>query len=347
MSMRGKALVTGANGFLGANVVRALLAHGEDVRAFVRPDADRRSLVDLPIELAEGDLRDAASVRRAVAGCARVHHVGADYRLWARDPRELHEANVQGTLHVLEACLALGVERVVHCSTVGTIGLSALPGRCDEETPLAPGQLHGAYKRSKWEAERLALSFVERGLAVVVVNPTAPVGPWDSKPTPTGRILVDFARGRLPAYVDTGLNVVHVRDVAEGHRLAAERGRPGERYVLGNRNMTLREILEALAELLGRPAPRIRLPYAFAWTAGALSTAAADLFTHRPPAIPLEGVRMARRKMFVDAAKAVRELGLPQTPVGEAFVDALRWFAERGLVHLPPTGSRSAAWASR
>jgi dihydroflavonol-4-reductase len=284
-------------------------------------------------------------VRRAVAGCARVYHVAADYRLWARDPRELHDTNVRGTIHVLDACLALGVERVVHTSTVGTIGLSALPGPCDETTPLAPGQICGHYKRSKLDAERAALSYVERGLPVVVVNPAAPIGPWDAKPTPTGKIVVDFAHGRMPAFVDTGLNVVHVRDVAEGHWLAAERGRPGERYVLGHRNLTLREILETLAELLGRPAPRIRLPYAVAWAAGALSTAAANLVTHRPPAIALEAVRMSRRRMFFDASKAVRELGLPQTPVRDAFQDALRWFAARGALPQPPP--RTTAWASR
>ena len=340
----GRSLVTGANGFIGANVVRALLAHGAEVRVLVRRGSDRRSLDGLPVEVAEGDLRDRDAVRRAVAGCARVFHVAADYRFWARDPREIHDANVGGTIHVLEACVEHGVERVVHTSTVGTIGLSALPGPCDETTPLAPGQIHGDYKRSKLEAERAALSFAARGLPVVVVNPTAPIGPFDSKPTPPGKIVVDFARGRLPAYVDTGLNVVHVRDVAEGHWLAAERGRPGERYLLGNRNMTLREILALLAELLGRPAPRVRLPYAAAWTAGALSTAAAAL-TRRPPAIPLEAVRMSRRRMFVDASRAVRELGVPQTPVREAFEDAIRWFAERGI--LPRPDSRSAAWASR
>ncbi len=340
-----KVLVTGANGFIGANVVRTLLAHGEDVRAFVRAGSDRRSLAELPVELAEGDLRDPDSVRRAVAGCARVYHVGADYRLWARDPQELHDTNVGGTIHVLDACLALGVERVVHTSSVGTIGLSALPGPCDETTPLAPGQISGPYKRSKLDAERVALSYAERGLPVVIVNPAAPIGPWDAKPTPTGKILVDFAHGRMPAFVDTGLNVVHVRDVAEGHWLAAERGRRGERYVLGHRNLTLREILETLAELLGLPAPRIRLPYAVAWAAGVLSTAASNLVTHRPPAIALEAVRMSRRPMFFEASKAVRELGLPQTPVREAFEDALRWFAEHGLISRPLP--RTAAWESR
>jgi dihydroflavonol-4-reductase len=227
---------------------------------------------------------------------------------------------------------------------VGTVGLSAAPGPCDEATPLAPGQIHGDYKRSKLEAERAALSYAARGLPVVIVNPTAPIGPWDAKPTPTGKIIVDFARGRMPAFVDTGLNVVHVRDVAEGHRLAAERGRPGERYLLGNRNMTLREILQTLAGLLGRPAPRIRLPYAVAWVAGSVSTAAAAV-TGRPPAIPLEAVRMSRRRMFVDASKAVRELGMPQTPVPVAFQDAIAWFAAHGF--LPQHHDRSAEWASR
>ncbi|HEX9308267.1 MAG TPA: hopanoid-associated sugar epimerase [Anaeromyxobacter sp.] len=340
-----KVLVTGANGFVGANLVRVLLEHGDDVRALVRPGCDRRSLAHLPVELAEGDVRDAAAVRRAVTGCAHVHHVAADYRLWARDPGALWATNVLGTTNVLEACRALGVERVVHTSTVGTIGLSA-SRPADEATPLAPGRLTSPYKRSKLEAERVALSFAAEGLPVVIVNPTAPVGPWDAKPTPTGKILVDFACGRIPAFVDTGLNVVHVRDVAEGHRLAAERGRVGERYVLGHRNMTLREILAELAELLGRPAPRVRLPWAAAWIAGAVSTAIANAVTHRPPAIPLEGVRMARRRMFVDGSKAVRELGLPQTPVRTAFEDALRWYAERGYVS-QLTGPRGVAWGSR
>ncbi|HET7755025.1 MAG TPA: hopanoid-associated sugar epimerase [Anaeromyxobacteraceae bacterium] len=331
-SAGGRALVTGGTGFVGANVVRVLLTHGVEVRALVRSGSDRTNLDGLGIEIVEGDLRDADAVRRAVRDCDRVFHVAADYRLWARDPRELYETNVKGTANVMDACRAEGVERVVHTSTVGTIGLASLPDACDESTPIAPGQITSHYKRSKLEAERTALEHARRGLPVVIVNPAAPVGPWDVKPTPTGQILVDFARGRMPAYVDTGLNIVHVRDVAEGHWLAAERGRVGERYILGCRNLTLAEILRELSALLGRPAPRVRLPYACAWAAGAVSTALADWVTHRPPAVPLDAVRMSRRRMFFDAGKAVRELGLPQTPVRAAFEDALAWFAERGYL---------------
>jgi dihydroflavonol-4-reductase len=340
-----KSLVTGATGFVGANVARVLLEHGEDVRVLVRAGSDRGNIEGLPVEIAEGDLRDASAVRRAVGGCQRVFHVAADYRLWARDPRELYDNNVQGTVHVMESSLAQGVERVVYTSTVGAVGLSALPRPCDEATPLSPGQLTSHYKRSKLEAERAALSFVDRGLPVVVVNPSAPVGPWDVKPTPTGRIVVDFASGRIPAFVDTGLNVVHVRDVAEGHWLAAERGQPGERYILGHQNMTLAEILAELGDILGRPAPRVRLPYAVAWAAGAVSTALANLVTHRPPSVPLEAVRMSRRRMFFDGSKAVRELGLPQTPVRRAFEDAVDWFRQRG--YLPVSPGKEAQWASR
>ncbi|BDG08968.1 hopanoid-associated sugar epimerase [Anaeromyxobacter paludicola] len=337
-------LVTGATGFIGANVARLLLERGDDVRVLARPTSDRRNLKGLPVEVVTGDLRDAGSVRRAVQGCRRVFHVAADYRFWARDPGELYRSNVDGTVNVMEACLAEGVERVVHTSTVGTIGLSALPAPCDERTPLLEGQLTSHYKRSKLEAERAALAFVARGLPLVVVNPSAPVGPWDAKPTPTGQIVVDFVRRRLPAVVDTGLNVVHVRDVAEGHLAAAERGRIGERYILGHRDMTLVEILGELSALTGIPAPRLRLPYAVAWAAGAVSTALSDLVTHRPPAVALEAVRMARRRMFFDPGKAIRELGLPQTPVRAAFEDAIIWFEQHGYI---PTSRRNAAWASQ
>lgn len=338
------ALVTGGTGFIGANVVRALLSHGQEVRALVRAGSSRDNLAGLRVELVEGDLRDAAAVRRAVRGCARVFHVAADYRFWVPDPEEMWRSNVEGTIHVMDACLAEGVERVVHTSTVGTIGLAALPAPCDEATPLAPGQITSLYKRTKLEAEREVLARVARGLPAVVVNPSAPVGPWDVKPTPTGQVLVDFARGRMPAYVDTGLNLVHVRDVAEGHWLAAERGRVGERYILGNRNLTLLELFAELAQLTGRAAPRVRIPYWVALGAGAVSTAAAAL-TRRPPRVPLEAVRTARHRMFFDPGKAVRELGLPLTPIRAALEDALAWFAARGLA--PPPPERKIEWASR
>ncbi|MFL5300977.1 MAG: hopanoid-associated sugar epimerase [Anaeromyxobacteraceae bacterium] len=340
-----KVLVTGATGFIGANVARLLVERGEDVRALVRASSDRGNLAGLPLEVAAGDLRDADAVRRAVKGCARVFHVAADYRFWAKDPRELYASNVLGTRHVMEACLAEGVERVVYTSTVGTIGLAALPAPCDEATPLLEGQLTSHYKRSKLEAEKVALAAAARGLPVVVVNPSAPVGPWDAKPTPTGQLVVDFARRKLPAIVDTGLNIVHVRDVAEGHLLAAERGRAGERYILGHRNMTLAEIVQELAAITGLPAPRLKLPYAVAWTAGAVSTALATFVTRRPPAVALEAVRMAKRRMFFDPSKAVRELGLPQTPVRAAFEDAIAWFEEKRLI--PQLDRRNVAWASR
>jgi dihydroflavonol-4-reductase len=340
-----KVLVTGGSGFIGCNVARLLVERGEDVRVLARPTSDLAHLAGLPVEIATGDLRDADAVRRAVRGCRRVFHVAADYRFWARDPAELYRSNVDGTIHVMDACLAEGVERVVYTSTVGTVGLAALPAPCDETTPLAPGQLTSHYKRSKLEAERAALAYAARGLHVVVVNPSAPVGPWDAKPTPTGRIVVDFVRRKLPAIVDTGLNIVHVRDVAQGHLLAAERGRVGERYILGHRNMTLAEIVAELAEITGLPAPRVRLPYALAWTAGALSTAVANFITRRPPAVALDAVRTARHRMFFDPGKAVRDLGLPQTPVRAAFEDAIAWFEEHGRV--PTTRRRIAAWASR
>lgn len=335
----GKVLVTGGTGFVGGNVVRALLDRGAEVRALCRPTADMTNLRELPVEIAPGDLRDADSVRRAVRGCTRVFHVAADYRFWARDPQELYQNNVKGTANVMEACLAEGVERVVYTSTVGTIGLAANPAPCDEATPLLPGQLTSHYKRSKLEAEKVALSYVGRGLPLVVVNPSAPVGPWDVKPTPTGQMIVDFVSGRMPAFVDTGLNIVHVRDVAEGHWLASERGRIGERYILGHRNMTLAEILSELGDLSGRPPPRVRLPYAAAWLAGAASTAVANYVTRRPPAVPLEAVKMARRRMFFAPDKAVSELGMPQTPVRQAFADAIEWFQQRGC--LASNGRRS------
>ncbi|MBI3694421.1 MAG: NAD-dependent epimerase/dehydratase family protein [Acidobacteria bacterium] len=320
-------LVTGASGFVGGHVARALAGRGERVRILVRPTSDRRGIADLDVERVTGDLRDPDSLSRAVAGCELVYHVAADYRLWARDPGELYRANVDGTRNLLEAVRREGVRRVVYTSTVGCIGIrgDGTPG--DEDSPVSLEEMTGAYKRSKFQAEQVALEYARTGLDVVVVNPTAPVGDRDVKPTPTGKIIVDFLLGRMPAYVDTGLNLVDVRDVAQGHLAAAERGRSGERYILGARNMTLREIVEELARLGGRPAPKVRIPYAVAWTYAAAGTALANL-TGREPRAPLDAVRMSRKKMWVRIDKAERELGFAPGPVEEALRRAIEWFRE-------------------
>jgi len=347
-----RALVTGATGFIGASVARVLAERGRSVRLLVRASSDRRNLEGLDAELRVGDLRDDAAVASAIEGCDEVYHVAAEYSFWSRRRMTLYDSNVVGTRNVMEACLEHEVERVVYTSTVGTIGLGTNAADHDadhdhdEDSPIADGQFCGEYKRSKLEAEALALSYVARGLPVVVVNPSAPIGPWDRKPTPTGKIIVDFVLGRMPAYVDTGLNIIHVRDVALGHVLAAERGRIGERYILGNRNMSLAEILAMLGTLTGRPPPRVRIPYAVAYVAGLASTLLADHVTRRPPAIPLEAVRMARFNMFFSAAKARRELGLPQTPVVHAFEDALDWFGSHGYFDPIVDVEGGRAWQS-
>jgi dihydroflavonol-4-reductase len=344
-----RALVTGATGFLGASVARVLLERGRDVRLLVRTSSDRRNVDGLDAEICAGDLRDAAAVSAAVAGCDEVYHVAADYSFWSERPAAIYESNVQGTANVMDACLEHAVPRVVYTSTVGTIGLGgsdAPSAPRDELSPLAEGQFSGHYKRSKREAETTALAYVPRGLPLVIVNPSAPIGPWDRKPTPTGKIIVDFVLGRLPAYLDTGLNVVHVRDVALGHVLAAERGRVGERYILGNRNMSLAEILTVLGDLTGKVAPTIKIPYPVAYVAGLASTMLADHVTRRPPGIALEAVKMAKFHMYFSAAKAVQELGLPQTPVERAFGDALDWFAAHGYFD-PKAGIGERPWPSR
>ena len=328
-----RALVTGATGFVGANVARALLARGRSVRAFVRASSDRSNLQGLDVEHVIGDLRNAAAVREAVRGCDEVYHVGAEYTFWSKTPEAVVASNVEGTRNVMDACLDENVERVVYTSTVGTIGLGGdAPPNVprDETSPAAPGQFTGTYKSSKMEAEAVALDYLPRGLPLVIVNPSAPVGPWDRKPTPTGKIIVDFMRGNMPAFLDTGLNIVHVDDVAVGHVLAAERGTIGERYILGNRDMSLAEILRMIGSLTGRRAPRLRIPYAIAWLAGFASTTVSDRVTGKAPSIPLEAVKMSRFHMYFSAAKAVHELGLPQTPPEKAFGDAVEWFSSHG-----------------
>ncbi|MGH7276289.1 MAG: hopanoid-associated sugar epimerase [Candidatus Rokuibacteriota bacterium] len=327
------ALVTGGTGFVGANVVRELLGDGRTVRVLARPGSDRRALAGLDVEISEGDLLDAASLRRAVTGAGTVFHVAADYRLWARDPEELHRANVGGTRALLEAAAEAGVRRVVYTSTVGALGIpkDGTPGT--EETTVSLRDMVGPYKASKFLAEQVALGFAHQGLPVVIVNPSAPVGPWDVKPTPTGQMIVDFLRGKMFATLDTGLNLVHVKDVARGHLLAAERGRVGEKYILGSVNLSLAEIGLLLSEVAGIRPPRLRIPYAVAWLAAASMEAAARV-TGGTPKVPLTAVRMARKRMYFSAAKAVRELGLPQTDVRDALRDAAEWFSAHGYVKL-------------
>lgn len=314
-------LVTGATGFIGWHVARLLGERGHKVRALVRPSARLRELDAEPVT---GDLRDPSSLERAAAGCGVVFHVAADYRLWARDSNELYRSNVDGTRNLLNAARGAGVERFVHTSTVGCIGVP--PGGVgDENHPVSIEEMSGPYKRSKYMAERIALEFAASGFPVIIVNPTAPVGDHDFKPTPTGRIVLDFLKGRMPAYIDTGLNMVDVRDTAAGHLLACERGKPGERYILGCENLTLAEILKKLAAITGKAAPKVRLPYAAAWIAGVIATSVANV-TGRPPRAPLDAVRMARKKMFVSHEKARRELGFVPGPVDPALGRAVKWF---------------------
>jgi dihydroflavonol-4-reductase len=319
-------LVTGATGFLGWHVARKLLDRGGRVRALARDPAKLQELDG--IEPATGDLRDPDSLARAVDGCGVVFHVAADYRLWTREPEQMFRSNVDGTRNLLAAAKSAGVERVVYTSTVGCIGISE---NCegDEVAPVGIQDMTGPYKRSKFLAEQVALEFAGAGLDVVIVNPTAPVGDHDFKPTPTGKIIVDFVCGRMPAFLDTGLNVVDVRDVAEGHLQAQERGRTGERYILGSENLTLERIFAILAEIESKPAPKIRVPYAVAYAAGMASTAWASV-TGREPLAPLDGVRMARKKMWVRHDKASRELGFSPGPATVALRRAVEWFRANG-----------------
>jgi len=316
-------LVTGASGFLGWHVARALLERGCAVRALVRGGSH---VIELDVECVQGDLRDRPSLDRAVSGCGDVFHVAADYRLWAKDPAELYRSNVDGTRNLMEAARQAGVERMVYTSTVGCIGIPP-DGIGDESTPVSLHEMTGHYKRSKFLAEQTVLDFARQGFPVVIVNPTAPVGDHDGKPTPTGQTVLDFLNGKMPAFIDTGLNIVSARDVADGHLLAWDRGRNGERYILGSQNLTLAEILQLLAKISGCPAPHLRLPYAVAYCAGVCSTAWAGV-TGTPPRVPIEGVRMARKKMWVTHAKAQRELGYDPFPAEAALRCAVEWFRD-------------------
>jgi dihydroflavonol-4-reductase len=332
-------LVTGATGFIGSHLVRQLLDRGDAVRVLTRPTSVMRALDGLDVQIARGDLRDAASVRDAARGVRRVFHVAADYRLWADDPAEMYQTNVLGTRNILSA-IDTGIERVVYTSTVATIAVPRdhLP---DESTNASLGEMIGHYKRSKLLAERAVLDAAIRGAPVVIVNPTMPVGPGDWRPTPTGQVIVDFLCRRLPAYVQTGLNVVPVEDVARGHLLAAERGRIGRRYLLGGRNMTFKEILAALAAISGQPAPRLCLPWRAALAVGYADQLVARV-RGREPRIPLDGVRMARHRMWVNCTRAERELGFQAGSVEAALERAVRWYRHNRYV----SGGRRGMWGA-
>jgi dihydroflavonol-4-reductase len=328
-----KALVTGASGFVGAAIVRSLLERGWRVRCLVRERSNRRNIDDLPVEVALGDLADRDALAEALGGCDALFHAAADYRLGALDPHRLYQTNVEGTRNILEAAERARVERIVYTSSVATIGLppDGTPG--DETTPVGLDDMIGHYKRSKFLAEQVVRQWARaRAQArIVIVNPSTPIGPGDVKPTPTGQTLLDAALGRTPAYVDTGLNVVHVDDVAAGHLLALERGRPGERYILGGEDLSLREILTLVAQLVGRKPPRIRLPHGVVLPIAYLAEGYSRL-SGRPTRVTVEGVRMSRKRMYFSSAKAARELGYRSRPPRDAFVDAIRWFRESGYL---------------
>jgi dihydroflavonol-4-reductase len=324
-----KTFVTGATGFIGASIVRELLKDGREVRVLVRAGSDVTNLFGLDVELWQGDLRDGAALVEGLRGCDVLYHAAADYRLWTRNPAEMYRINVDGTAAILEAALANGLSRVVYTSSVGTLGNpgDGTPGT--EATPVTLADMVGHYKKSKFLAERVAEGFVQRGLPLVIVNPSTPVGPLDIKPTPTGRIIVDFLNRKMPAYLDTGLNIIAVEDCARGHILAAERGRTGEKYILGSTDLTLRAIFGMLAKITGLPAPRVRLPYLPILLAAYVNEGIARI-TGREPLIPLAGVQMAAKFMYFDSSKAVRELGLPQTSIEDALQRAVDWFRGNG-----------------
>ena len=325
-------LVTGATGFIGGNLVRELLSDGHEVRALCRSGADMTSVEGLDVEVAVGDVRDRASLGRAMEGRKALFHTAALYSLWSPNPGDFAKTNVEGTENILDAAMEAGVGRMVYTSTASGFGHWKGGPIPNESSRCTPDEIVDGYHRTKFLAEQKVLEYCARGLDVVIVNPTAPVGPWDPKPTPTGRIVLDFIRGRMPAYIDTGINIVDVRDVARGHILAYEKGRTGERYILGNRNVTLKELFEALGRVTGMSAPRVKLPYRLAMTLAQVDLLFSVKLLSKAPRIPVSGVRMARHPMYFDCSKAVSELGMPQTPIEEALRDAVMWFRGRGAM---------------
>jgi len=352
-------LVTGAAGFLGSHVARQLVARGESVRVLLRPSSSNKAIADLPLEYVTGDLRDVASLQRAMAGIRHVYHVAADYRLWAKNPQDIYDSNVGGTKNLLAAAKEAGVELLIYTSTVATIAVDRHPGTDADQASSSSAdasaelpseftdakleEMVGHYKRSKWQAEAAVLAEAKNGLPAIVAMPTTPVGPWDWKPTPTGKIIVDFLNGKMPGYVETGLNFVGVEDCAAGHLLVAERGKVGERYLLGAENLTLKKLLDTLSKITGLPAPKLKIPHGLALTAAYAETAFSRLLG-REPQIPVEGVKIARHMMFVDASRAQRELGFRAGPVAEALERAVRWYESNGYVS--PRRARKIVYAA-
>ena len=325
--------ITGATGFVGSAVLRKLIERGHEVRALVRPASDRRNLDGLSVEVVEGDLTEPATLGDAVKGCRGLFHVAADYRLWAPDPAPMFKANVEGTRAIMLAAAEAGVERIVYTSSVATLGL--LPGdqASDEETPVGFEDMIGPYKQSKFLAEAEVRELADsEGLAVVIVNPSTPIGPRDIKPTPSGRMIVEAASGKMPAYVDTGLNVVHVDDVAEGHLLAFDKGKPGERYILGGENLSLKEILAAIADITGGKAPGLRIPHNLIMPVAVVAEAWTRLTGGGDPFVTVDGLRMAKKKMYYSHQKAARALGYAPRPATKALRDAVQWFRENGYL---------------
>ena len=326
------AFVTGATGFVGSHVARALAHNGADLRLLVRSSSNRKNLENLTADLVKGDLRDPSSLEKAIAGCEVVFHVAADYRLWVRDPQEMYRANVEGTRAILEAARKNKVRRVVYTSSVATMGFTSDGQPADEKSPVSLEKMIGPYKRSKFMAEQVAFEAARAGQDVVIVNPTTPVGERDIKPTPTGRIIIDFLKRKFPAYVDTGLNLVDVRECALGHIAALEKGRSGERYILGGENLTLKQILDKLAAITGLASPKVRVPYILALATGVVDEIYTGRIRGREPRATIDAVRMGRKKMFASSAKAERELGWKVKPVDDALARAVTWFRENGYV---------------
>jgi len=332
-----KAFVTGATGFLGSHVARALAEQGARLRLLVRPTSDSRNIDDLAADRVIGDLRDAASIQKAVTGCDVVFHVAADYRLWVRDPGEMYRSNVEGTRYLFEAARKQGVRRVVYTSSVATMGFPSCAASrnghvADEESPVSLADMIGPYKRSKFMAEQVAVDAARSGVDVVIVNPTTPIGERDIKPTPTGRIVVDFLKRKFPAYVETGLNLVDAMECARGHLQALEKGRSGERYILGGENLTLKQILDRLAAITGLTSPTVKLPYVFALATGVVDEMLTGRLLGREPRATIDAVRMGRKMMFVSSAKAERELGWRMVPVDGALRRSVEWFRANGYV---------------